>query len=67
MPGTQDVLELFEEVLADRERLLGPDHPDTLATRNNLSRAREDDDAVQQRSTATSTTADDSQQPSTAD
>jgi len=31
---------VFERTLADRERLLGPDHPDTLASRNNLERAR---------------------------
>jgi len=33
-------IELGERTLADRERLLGPDHPDTLASRNNLERAR---------------------------
>jgi tetratricopeptide (TPR) repeat protein len=30
---------LHERVLADRERLLGPDHPHTLASRNNLAHA----------------------------
>jgi len=28
-----------EQVLADRERILGPDHPDTLCSRNNLAAA----------------------------
>ena len=28
-----------EPLLADRERVLGPDHPDTLASRNNLAAA----------------------------
>jgi hypothetical protein len=27
---------LYRELLADRERLLGPDHPEALAARNNL-------------------------------
>ncbi|MGK5559421.1 tetratricopeptide repeat protein, partial [Actinomadura kijaniata] len=27
----------FEELLADRLRVLGPDHPDTLTTRHNLA------------------------------
>jgi Tetratricopeptide repeat len=31
---------LYERTLADRERVLGPDHPDTLSSRNNLERAR---------------------------
>ena len=30
---------LFEEVLADRVRVLGADHPQTLASRNNLAGA----------------------------
>jgi hypothetical protein len=30
-------LRLFRELLPDKERLLGPDHPDTLATRNNIA------------------------------
>ena len=30
---------LYEQTLADRERVLGPDHPDTLASRNNLANA----------------------------
>jgi hypothetical protein len=28
----------FEQLLADRLRVLGPDHPDTLATRSYLAR-----------------------------
>ena len=30
---------MYERVLADQERVLGPDHPDTLTTRNNLAGA----------------------------
>ena len=30
---------LFEQTLADSERILGPDHPDTLTSRGNLARA----------------------------
>ncbi|EKT76280.1 Kinesin light chain 2, partial [Rhodococcus opacus M213] len=30
----------FETLLTDRKHLLGPDHPDTLTTRNNLARWR---------------------------
>jgi tetratricopeptide (TPR) repeat protein len=33
----REALELREQVLADRERLLGPDHPDTLTSRSNLA------------------------------
>ncbi|MFD0742679.1 tetratricopeptide repeat protein [Phytohabitans flavus] len=29
--------EALDEVLADRLRVLGPDHPDTLTTRNSLA------------------------------
>jgi hypothetical protein len=32
---------LFEQTLADRVRVLGPDHPDTLAWRNYLAGAYE--------------------------
>jgi tetratricopeptide (TPR) repeat protein len=32
--------ELHERTLADRERILGPDHPNTLNSRENLLRAR---------------------------
>jgi hypothetical protein len=31
---------LHERNLVDRERVLGPDHPDTLAARDNLAAAR---------------------------
>ena len=30
---------MYEQVLAERERVLGADHPDTLAVRNNLAGA----------------------------
>ena len=30
-------IELFERGLADRERVLGPDHPNTLTSRSNLA------------------------------
>ena len=30
----------IERTLADRERVLGADHPDTLTSRNNLAGAR---------------------------
>jgi hypothetical protein len=30
---------LHEQTLATRERVLGPDHPDTLNSRNNLANA----------------------------
>ena len=30
---------MHEQNLADRERVLGADHPDTLTTRNNLAAA----------------------------
>ena len=32
---------LYEQTLADRERILGPDHPDTLTSRNNLAVAHQ--------------------------
>ncbi|WP_368858555.1 tetratricopeptide repeat protein, partial [Streptomyces griseoflavus] len=31
--------DLHRQTLTDRERILGPDHPDTLTSRNNLARA----------------------------
>ncbi|MET9117571.1 tetratricopeptide repeat protein, partial [Streptomyces longwoodensis] len=37
-----EALELRERVLADRERLLGPDHPDTLTSRSNLANSYSD-------------------------
>ena len=33
----EDSIEFYEQMLAERERVLGPDHPDTLTTRNNLA------------------------------
>ena len=33
---TGEAIVLYEQVLAAREPVLGPDHPDTLITRNNL-------------------------------
>ena len=40
VPGggrTAEAIALHEQVLAALERVLGPDHPDTLAPRNNLA------------------------------
>ena len=34
---TGEAVELGEQVLADRERILGPEHPDTLEARGNLA------------------------------
>ncbi len=34
-----EAIPLFEQTLADRERVLGADHPDTLTSRNNLAGA----------------------------
>jgi hypothetical protein len=31
---------MYEQALADSERVLGADHPQTLTSRNNLERAR---------------------------
>ena len=40
--GRDDLaIPLFEEVLAERVRVLGADHPDTIASRNNLAGAYE--------------------------
>ncbi|WP_147680827.1 tetratricopeptide repeat protein [Actinomyces ruminicola] len=36
-----EAVELYERVLEDRLRILGPGHPDTLASRNNLASAYE--------------------------
>ncbi|MGW3478981.1 tetratricopeptide repeat protein, partial [Streptomyces althioticus] len=44
----QEALELREHVLADRERLLGPDHPNTLSARNNLAISYSDAGRVQE-------------------
>ncbi|MFJ9835577.1 tetratricopeptide repeat protein [Streptomyces sp. NPDC101169] len=56
---------LYEATLALREQVLGDTHPQTLTSRNNLAYAYRAAQAVQQRSTATSTTDADPQQPST--
>ena len=39
---------LFEHNLVDRERILGPDHPHTLASRNNLALAYQDAGELEQ-------------------
>lgn len=45
--GAVGAAEAFAELLTDRLRVLGPDHPDTLTTRSNLARWRgEAGDAV---------------------
>jgi hypothetical protein len=35
-----EAIALHERTLADYERVLGPDHPSTLGSRNNLAAAR---------------------------
>ena len=35
----EDSIEFYEQMLAEREWVLGPDHPDTLTVRNNLAGA----------------------------
>ena len=37
MGDAREALRLFTELLPDRERVLGRDHPDTLTTRNNIA------------------------------
>jgi tetratricopeptide (TPR) repeat protein len=37
-----EAIALFEQTLAGRVRVLGPAHPDTLASRNNLGHAYQD-------------------------
>ena len=37
--GTAEAIPLVQQILAVRERLLGADHPSTLASRNNLASA----------------------------
>ncbi|WP_372450395.1 tetratricopeptide repeat protein [Streptomyces griseochromogenes] len=58
---------LLETNLALCEQVLGDTHPHALASRNNLAHARRAAEAVQQRSTETSTTEADPQQPSRTD
>jgi len=36
---TAEAITLYEQTVADQERVLGADHPDTLITRNNLASA----------------------------
>ncbi|MFI7896532.1 tetratricopeptide repeat protein, partial [Streptomyces sp. CACIS-1.16CA] len=38
----QQAADLHQHVLTDRERVLGPNHPDTLTSRNNLANALND-------------------------
>lgn len=38
--GFGEAIPLFERTLADCERVLGADHPDTLSSRHNLAAAR---------------------------
>ena len=33
----EEAIVLLKDLVADRQRVLGPDHPDTLATRSNLA------------------------------
>ena len=39
MGRAAEAIPLFERTLAGCERVLGPDHPDTLASRDNLAAA----------------------------
>ncbi|MFI8861154.1 tetratricopeptide repeat protein [Streptomyces prasinus] len=54
---------LHVATLAQREQVLGATHPDTLTSRNNLARIRKGVQAIQQRDTATPTTASGRQPP----
>ncbi|MFF7497166.1 tetratricopeptide repeat protein, partial [Streptomyces rubiginosohelvolus] len=36
----QQAADLHQQVLTDRQRILGPDHPHTLTSRNNLAHAQ---------------------------
>ncbi|MGA5474192.1 tetratricopeptide repeat protein [Streptomyces arboris] len=36
----RQAVDLHQQTLADRERTLGPNHPDTLSSRDNLTTAR---------------------------
>lgn len=45
LPGrgaVNEAIRLYEQTLADRERLLGTEHPNTVKTRKLLTLARED-------------------------
>jgi len=37
--STAQAIQIAEPLLADHEQILGPDHPDTLTSRNNLALA----------------------------
>ncbi|MCA1678834.1 MAG: tetratricopeptide repeat protein, partial [Actinobacteria bacterium] len=39
---TQDAITILEPLLADHQRTLGAEHPNTLSTRNNLANAYQD-------------------------
>uniref|UniRef100_UPI000AFFEC42 tetratricopeptide repeat protein n=1 Tax=Nocardia niwae TaxID=626084 RepID=UPI000AFFEC42 len=43
---TAEAIPLYERTLTDSERILGPHHPDTLVTRDNLASLRGSDDGV---------------------
>ncbi|MGW0967211.1 tetratricopeptide repeat protein, partial [Streptomyces sp. NPDC002516] len=60
-------LPLLTTVLAQRKQALGDTHPSTLTSRNSLAKARQQAEAVQHGSTATSVTEAVPQEPSTAD
>ena len=38
--SADDAIAIYEPLLADRERILGAEHPDTLITRHNLAAQR---------------------------
>ena len=40
--STAQAVAIGERLVADQERVLGPDHPDTLTSRNNLANAYRD-------------------------
>ncbi|HEY2665545.1 MAG TPA: tetratricopeptide repeat protein [Actinomycetota bacterium] len=40
---TPEAIAIGEQVLAERDRILGPDQPDTLMTRNKLPTFRDSD------------------------
>ena len=45
-----DAIAIYEPLLSDRERVLGPDHPDTLTTRNNVAGAHRAAERLRSRS-----------------
>ena len=52
--AASEAIALYERTLADRERVLGPDHPDTLTSRNNLACAYQSAGTWTRRSRCTS-------------